>query len=370
MNVVELYTLAKWVNREIVETELSAKYSNLHAILQQNVHHPSETLEEHKNDLIEAVKSIDLTTLTKVQTAFLNEIKILHALGTQGVEQIEYIWNHHGLDIITAVEKFLAIINDLNNGVNKLNSIFESLDGCIHDDSNKYKNEVLIRVSFQDDASMSNIKDFKDWADKWHLIGRGIAMAHNKKPEDIKIVGATRGSIVLDLIANPEIVATIGGIMLLVLEVTERVANIIAKAAEIRHIDTKDKELRKDVANLEKTAKKSKEAEITNIINLQITQLNLKDDNEKTSILKKSITTLVDFLEKGGGLELIAPEKTDDSDSKKNKRVEAKFAKIRKINTKIKNLENKMKLIEHKNSNEGEDEEGDADANEKDEPPE
>ncbi len=349
MNVVELYTLAKWVNRDVVETELSAKYSKLHAILQQKASSPTVAFEEPKNDLIEAVNNVDLTTLTKDQVAFLDQIGILQAIGKQSEQQIENILFRHGLDLTTAVAKFLLIVNDLNGGIAKLNSIFESLEGCIQDDIDEYGDNVLIRVRFQDNASMSNVKDFKNWGKKWHLIGRGIAMIHDATPEDIKIIGAAKGSVVLELLTDYKIGLTVASIILGSLEVTESALNIRKMSAELILINLQTEMVTKNIADLEKTAKAVKKSGITNIINLQINELNLntETDGDKINALEESVTILVDFIEKGGGIELMIPEHEEDPDSDEENPTVDKFEKIREDITKIKNLEDKIESIEY-----------------------
>ncbi len=349
MNVVELYTLAKWVNREVVESELSAKYDQLHAILHQKASNPSIAFEEFKNDLIETLKRVDLTTLTKDQMDFLSQIRILQAIGKQSEQQIENILFRHGLDITTAVEKFLAIVNDLNSGIAKLNSIFESLDGCIQDDIDEYGDNVLIRVRFQDNASMSNVKDFKEWGRRWHLIGLGIAIIHDATPEDIQIVGAAKGSVILELLTDYKIGLTVVSVILGSLEVTERVQNIRKSSAELVQISLENEMLTKNIADLETTAEAVRKDGVTNIINLQINELNLNTETDGTKInaLKSSISNLVDFLERGGGVELMLPKHEEDPDSDEENPTVDKFEKIRESVTKIKKLEDKIEQIEY-----------------------
>jgi hypothetical protein len=56
---------------------------------------------------------------------------------------------------------------------------------------------------------MSNVADFRKWGTFWFEIGRGVAMAHNAAPEEIKIVGATKGSIIIELAVVSDIAVTI-----------------------------------------------------------------------------------------------------------------------------------------------------------------
>ena len=369
MNVVELYTLAKWVVRELIETDLLDKYSNLHAILQQNAHQSSVAFEEPKNDLIESIKRVDLTTLTKDQVAFLNQVGILQAIGKQSEQQIENILFRNRLDIITVVEKFQVIIDDLNNGIGKMNFLREGLEGCIQDDIDEYGDDVIMRVSFLNDASMSDIKKFKNWGDKWHSIGRGIAIAHGKAPEDIKIVGASKGSVILDLSTSYEIVITLGSIIWSALIVSDKVLEIKKKASEIKYINLKSEQLKKISAELKETAAIEKESGIKIIVEDHVKKLNLKKGGvgDKITTLNNSITYLVDFIEKGGEIDFVIPEQEALNSDKENL-IEDKFAEIRESAKEIRILENKLKLIELVKDEEDEVTENEEETN-KNEPP-
>ncbi len=366
MNIVELYTLAKWVVRELIESELLDKYSNLQAILQHNANQANVAFEEPKNDLIETIKKVDLTTLTKDQVSFLDQIGILQAIGRKSEEQIEDILFRHRLDIITVVEKFQIIIDNLNNGIGKMNFLREGLEGCIQDDIEEYGDDIIIRVSFLDDASISDVAKFKDWGAKWHSIGRGIAIAHNKAPEDIKIVGASKGSVILDFVTNPEIAITLGSIIWSALVVSEKVLDIKKKASAIKHINLKNDALKQALTHLKKAAAIEKKSGIKDILDTHVKKLNLKKDGagDKVTTLEQSITDLVNFIEKGGEIDFVIPEQ-DDPDSDEGSPPEDKFAEIRESAKEIRILDNKLKLIEHE-QNEDEDEDEEVTENEED----
>ncbi len=75
MNVTELYRLTIWVNKELVQPKLPQKYSQLHSVLQQNAqpNQPKAAFETQQNELINAIKGIDLSWLTRDQVSFLDE---------------------------------------------------------------------------------------------------------------------------------------------------------------------------------------------------------------------------------------------------------------------------------------------------------
>ena len=158
-------------------------------------------------------------------------------------------------------------------------------------------NEILMRVTFTGQAKMGNIKDFKTWDNPWYDIGRGIALAHGTSPEDIKIVGATTGSIIIELAVVASIATTASGIILAALKVAEKVLDIKKKAEEIRGLKLTNDKLAKD---LDEAADTEKAKGIEEITVTMIKKLSIKKTGEgdKVKALETSIKNLVNLLSK------------------------------------------------------------------------
>lgn len=350
MNVSELFELTYWVTDEIVSTQIPQKYQALQQILQQHSqpNKPKQPFDSQKNDLIEAIKNVPLRKLTKDQLIFLKELGIGEAVGDNGVNTIEDILFKNVIDVATSAQKLKQIHQALSNGISKSDQIKAGLDGCVTQEAYEADNEVLIRVSFTGHATMSNVTDFKSWGNIWYEIGRGIAMAHNAAPEDLKIVGATNGSIIIEMAVIVSIATTTSGIILAALKVAEKVLDIRKKAEEIRNLKLQNKKLASD---MEKEADKEKEAGIEQISKKIIHELKLKKDGEgdKINALDKAVKNLVNFIESGGEVDFIIPEEEETgNDETENK--EPDYGDLRITFQKIRQLENKVKLIESKNT--------------------
>ncbi len=228
MNVSELFVLTNWIQSEIVNKQIPQKYQTLQQILQRNAqpNQQKQPFEDQKNDLIETIKRVQLSQLTKDQLEFLRKLNIAQAIGKEGVDTIEDILYKNKLDISTAAQKINEIYQRLTQGIQKANQIKTGLEGCVIEEEYEIEDEVLIRIYFRDKASLANVTHFKKWGDIWHEIGRGIAMVHNATPEDVKIVGATSGSIVLEMATMATIASTTSFIILSVLKVVEKVLEI------------------------------------------------------------------------------------------------------------------------------------------------
>lgn len=169
-------------------------------------------------------------------------------------------------------------------------------------------------------------------------------MAHGLSPEDIKIVGATKGSIIIELAVITSIATTTSGIILAALKVAEKVIDIRKKAEELRGLKLKNDSLAKD---LDKEAENEKKDGIEEITDLIAKQLKIKKTSEgdKVKALDTAVKNLVNFIEKGGIVDFIVPEEeeTEDGEVDKNAELRVAFQEIRK-------LEKKIELIEHNGS--------------------
>lgn len=343
MNVIELYRLTQWVNEEIVQQDLPQKYSQLHSVLQQNSqpNQPKAAFENQQTELIDLITEIDLTRITRDQTSFLDELEILPALGQNGVDRIEDILFRNALDVTTAAQKIQEIQSKLNEGLRKIELLSEGLEGCIYDDEEATE-DVLIRVSFLDKASISNVNEFKDWGAKWHLIGHGISMAHGLSTDELKITGAAKGSVILELMACAAISTTISKIILDALKVVEKVQSIRKETAAIQNLNLQNKKI---VQELEKAAKEEKKTAVEEIVADKIKELGLKkgNDGDKVNALETAIKTLIDFIDLGGEVDFVVPEEEEYNEEEP---VEDPYAKIREQSQEIRALEDKLKLIE------------------------
>lgn len=225
---------------------------------------------------------------------FLSHLGIAQAVGEEGINKIEDILYKNVIDVATSAQKLQEILQKVSQGITKSNQIKEGLSGCVVEEEYETENEVLMRVSFTGHALMSNVTDFKSWGSIWYDIGRGIAMAHNSSPEDIKIVGATKGSIIIELAVVASIATTTSGIILAALKVAEKVIDIRMKAEELRGLKMKNDKFAKD---LEKEAENEKKAGIEEITGSVAQEVGIKDgEGDKLKALDTAVKNLVNFI--------------------------------------------------------------------------
>lgn len=345
MNVTELYQLTEWIDENIRATNVAGQYQAIHNALQKNAQagQQQQPIEPHKENLIKIIADISLEQLTVDQLAFLSRLGISEYVGPHAIEGIEDILYKNALDIPTAAAEFNKIFNEINAGLTKSEQIKGGLSDLI-DPEELPEDEALIRVGFAKEASVNNVADWKKWSSIWYDIGRGIALAHNQAPEDVKVVGAKKGSIVIELAVAYAIAKTTGKIILFALQVAEKVITIKKQAAEIRHLELKNEQI---ATQLEQEAVDLVEEKKQSITILIFEELGINDDadGEKRSALEKAIKKLIDFIERGGDVDCVLPEEIEEEEDGVNaediKAIRDEFKEIRLLEEKINQLEHK-----------------------------
>ena len=343
MNVSELFNLTHWITREIEQAQIPQKYQALQTVLQQNSqpNQQQQPFESQKEDLIQALNNVPLGQLTRDQLEFLSHLGIADAVGAEGIDAIEDVLYKNVIDLATSAQKTQEVLKKIKQGIAKSNQIKEGLTDCVLEEEYEADDEILMRVSFTGQALMQNVTDFKSWGSIWYDIGRGVAMAHNASPEDVKIVGATKGSIIIELAVIASIATTTSGIILAALKVAEKVLDVRIKAEELKSLKLKNGKFAKD---LEKEAENEKKAGIEEITGEVAKQLGLKEgEGDKVKALDTAVKNLVNFIEKGGVVDFVIPESEgeEEGDGGENEQLRVAFEEIRR-------LEKKVALLEHK----------------------
>ncbi len=350
MNVSELYDLTIWVNDEIKAAQLPKKYKVLLNLLQQAAqpNQPKNPFDSQKEDLLSGLRGVPLVQLSREQLNFLGNLGIEKYVGEEGVRYVEDVLFRNVIDVATAAEKIGEALNSINQGIAKSDQIHAGLADCFEPEEYEESGEVLVRVVFSGDASMQNVVDFKDWGRIWYEIGRGLTQAHGTAPEDIRVIGATRGSIVLELAAAAAIVTSLSTILVQGLKVAEKVLNVKKAAEEVRGLKLKNDKL---AADIEAEIENEKAEGVASIVEAQVDihGLERRGDGDKVKDLERAIKHLIDFIESGGQIDFVLPDEDDEEEGDGGaKQIEPEYAKLRITFEEIRRLETKIRLLEHK----------------------
>lgn len=351
MQVQELLRLTHWFESNIVEKEIPKYYKGLHNKMNQNVkannNQPKMSFEEDRDNLIAALKTVNLNSLTLEQIGFLEQLEVINLLGQEGVDKIEKVLYKNNLDIATATKRIGEFSGKFNNAHTTLNEINTTLSESftLEDDKELPEDSVLMRVYFQDGSAMKNINDFKKLGATWYDIGRGIAIAQNRSPDDFNIIGAQKGSVIFEMAIYTGIATSVSTILLAGLKVADRVLEILKKAEELKGLKLSNKKIEQEI---KKEAEKEKENGIQTILDTAIEKLeiNAKEEGDKVAALKKSITKLIDFTQKGGAVDFVEPDDEGETEGDEGNGMREEMKKLKLDVQEIRSLENKIKLIE------------------------
>lgn len=156
-------------------------------------------------------------------------------------------------------------------------------------------------------------------------------------------MGATKGSIIIELAVVASIATTMSGIILAVLKVAEKILDIRKKAEELRGLKLKNDKLSKELEKEAENEKKDGIEQITADIAEKL-KINANGDGDKVKALDTAVKNLVNFIEKGGVVDFIVPEEgaSEEGEEDSNAELRVAFQEIRQ-------LEKKIELLEYKN---------------------
>lgn len=355
MQTTELYQLTQWVESEIVDLEILEKLTTLHSILSSNSrrqnNQPAESFDEEKQDLIEKLGKIQLNLLSLEQITTLENLGIKNNISQYGINKINKVLVNT-LDIAHVALEIEEMINEVQEGLNKLTLLENSLAPFIIDglDAEISEDQVLTRVIFEDDASVTNIEELKTWSSKWFDIGRGFAIANGQTPKDIEVIGGARGSLIIELAVLATTALPIAKAISMTLESMVKYKEFQLKAIEVRRLKDETPKLAKDFEDdakrWEARAKQLKK-EISDDISNDVIQYFSNYQKDNTAEYKKAVKTLVDFISKGGDVDCVVTDASEDSEIAAEtietmRQLREDFAEIRALKETL--------LLEHKDT--------------------
>lgn len=357
MQVSELYQLTQWVKSEIIENQIIQKYSTLVNILKSNLrraqNQPAKAFEEEKNDLLEAIVDIKINQLSLSQLNTLEKINIKPNIWIDGKEKIIELLNNT-LDITHVAAQITQMQSELQQGIKYLQQLESALSPFIEEvEYEILPDHILTRVIFEHDASVENIEELKLWSSKWFDIGRGFAIANGQTPKDVQVIGGARGSLIIELALLATTALPIAKAINLILDSMIKYKDYQLKAFEVRELKKDTPKLAKDFEDdakrWEKRATQLKK-EIAEEVSEDIKQYfsNFKQDN--IAEYNKAIKTLVDFLLKGGDVDCVISEDSEQTSEEMTETVRL----LKQDFTEIRSLKETL-FLEHKDKDKDKD---------------
>jgi hypothetical protein len=320
MQVDELLDLTRWIATEIDEGGIVGLYNELKAKLEQNAqaNQPQQPFGEEKENLVVALAAVRTNVLTSEQVRFLDCLGIAGHVGPSAVRAVEDVLFRNPLDPSTAATRVDEARQSIAEGVARSQRLAEDLEGCVARDE-ALGEDVLVRVRFAGETAIRNTVDLRKWADTWHGIVRGITMAHNQSPEDVRVIGAGRGSLLFDLATPYEFALTVTGIVFASLKVAERVVKIRHEAQMVKSLQLSNKKVARDLEAEAKAAEEKGAEQVTAEFTAQL-KIDPASAGDVTAALGKSVADLIGFLRRGGEVDCVFPDQAEEGEGEQESR--------------------------------------------------
>jgi len=316
MEVAELVRLAGWFESEA--PPLRDAYQNLLSVLQHNASQSEKRpLEAELNRLEAAQLVMSFDELSLQQIRVLERLDVRPYLGREGAMFVDEAVRTANYDPATAVSRIQAVITNIDNARNNLNAyerVTEQLKADVAE-PDQPADRIIIRVGFENDANIDNVADWRDSSKDWYEIIRGIALAANESPEDTKVVGAATGSVILILagtVAVTTMMATIS-------------KNITSVARDVIGVGVERENLRQKkllTAAMEAELKKIEQKKRTDAVKTVMAELRkylpASALGDTKVALEGSVKKLLDFNERGGVVDFVAPPEPEAADDEDN----------------------------------------------------
>lgn len=312
MNIIELQKLADWFTSH--NGNLRGLYKGLIGPIHHNASQPNkQPLEAQLEALLGYLRGMSFEELSLQQLKVLSELEVDQFIGPEGAAYVESIVRTADYDPATASQRITAALeklNQVNAGFDQYRNALAALS--LNEVSlDQPADTIIIRVGFQNEASIDNVADWKESARDWYEIVRGLALAADEAPEDTKVIGAATGSIILILAGTVTVTTLLAVMSKNIASIAKEVIGLRNQVEDLRHKKwlnaTIEREFKKKEESLKATAVKQIIAEIKR----QLPSL----DGEKVSALEASTRKLLSFNEKGGNVDFVAPDGgTSDSE--------------------------------------------------------
>lgn len=343
MQSSEIYTFARWYQTNVTSSKLASVLANSANTIKVNLRNGIEVVKKQQlESIISTISQFNLNELNDSHRKLIKNIGLESIILEAAKSNFSMLFSP-SMDNNHIINELTFYSNELNTAHSKITPLITSLPYILSDDyllpSSIPEGKYLMRLTFQEQASIDNLVNLKEWSKAWHTIARGFSMANDQSPEDFEIISVDKGSVIIDLALTLETITLIN-------DTLSSFAELAINLTEL-YIALKSAKLLKHVVTVELYEKVVKEAESNltekeiNIVEKVVDNLeqngkikNKQSRNELTSAIRE----IVRFNDKGGDIKCI-------SNIKKPKEQDVIIESLNESFIKLKN-KSEIKLLE------------------------
>lgn len=321
MQTNELYSLALWFNKNIEADPVYSLYNKLHSDLKrltatpnpQNLKHAQKLKAEQYSSLIERLDAIDELGLTDTHRKILRDMELQSLLLSPSKEYLHnlLILPQDNAYVVSTLKTSTDRIAQAVNAFKSLRIHMENVLAPVYLEATDIPdNKCLTRIRFHNNAAIDNVVDLKYWSKTWHTIARGFSMAVNQAPEDFEIVSTDKGSVIVDLMLNIEVVKLVTETLKAMAELATELIALKVAIEGVKALKGKmdEKTYNAMLEQVTKNVRKDEEKLIENVVE-HLKEQNLVVNEHCQNELVSAIKELTKYNQKGGSIHCISTDK-------------------------------------------------------------
>ena len=295
---------------------------------------------DYKWQLLNFLRNISFDELSDQQIKLLHRSGMSSYMGPDGAYHLEEALRTAADDpvaqngIIQTAQMIwndsLSAIQDLEFGITRL--------GLEWGPPNEFSDGVVIQLHFDGEAKISEVAELRKWSNDWYEIARGITACVDGRPEDVRIIGASTGTVILTLSVTAAVAKLLAVISGSVAQILHDIHSVKMDQEVYRHKKIMNQKMEEGfkyaIDQIRTQAAKS-------VLNRVISSTASELSPEIESQLNLAIEKFIVYTEKGGEIDLIAPSdsKSADNDLNVSRKEILQFKKeVRAIRSEMKRL--------------------------------
>jgi hypothetical protein len=339
----EIFALSEWMERYVLGS--SSQFESFCSTLENNARQPSkQPVKPHYDDLVLRLEEMPVEQLSAEQRSLLERRGVFQFLGAHSVPLFSKIKEQDGYDPATAAQEARGAWQKLQTLSNELIQVRGGLFalGVNHDGYELDKTRFTTRIRFAGDASIANMADFKRWANDWHVIAHGIAAAAGERPEDVEVVGASRGSLIIWISTSLVVAGALAVLARNATSITLSVVQALNAIEQLRHTKVMNQQI-EEIAK--ENVRKLRDDGKSEIVDGVVEKLGGHVNAELKGKLEKAVDKYLEFSQRGGEIDMLAPPAAPANED--GEPMSEQVAELRNIIEETRKIRDEMpKLIE------------------------
>ncbi|WP_171184105.1 hypothetical protein [Ruegeria sp. HKCCC2117] len=328
MEVSEVTRLAQWFTDN--SSEVRSDYQELIKVLDHNARQTQKLpFSEHVAQLSRSLINMPTKELSLLQYRVLESLHVDSFIGKKGSDWVYHLVRDTSFDPSTLLEKIQSTLNYLEDAERLLRD-FSSVaseigfkEPVVEEDEASY----IVNVIFKDDASIRNVVEWKDTAKDWDLIIGSVAGLVDEKPEEVKVIGASNGSIVLTLAATYSVVKLLAMISKNVASIANDYLDFRIKLHALEQSKFMTATMKKELIKQEESLRKESKEQVLKEVKEAVPNA----APEALTKFDKGLDNFIDFGEKGGGVDFVSPPELDENHEDYDPDMAQQFEDVRNL---------------------------------------